>query len=159
MGGTTRYLVYEIGTRDLEHKNWAIRIQKIQRPLLTATRVATSVENRVLILNSIVLPSLLFTASVFDIPDWAEKELRNLYKKFLWAHASTTDAMRHKVNPGLLVTPRQAGGGGYRTGRCVGRSENATSMRFFGSPNGRANTSQPGAYGPSGDHNALMQDR
>ena len=75
-GGTIRYLGYEIGTGYLENKNWAIRIQKIQRRLLTATRVATSVEYRVLILNSIVLPSLLFTASVYYIPDWAEKELR-----------------------------------------------------------------------------------
>ena len=72
--------------------------------------MATSVENRVPILNSIVLPSLLFTASVFDLPRWAEKELHNLYKNFLWEHATKTDNRRHKVNPGLLVTPRQAGG-------------------------------------------------
>ena len=109
-GGTTRYLGFEIGTGGLENKNWALRIQKIQRRLLTATQVATSVENRVLILNSIVLPSLLFTASVFEIPSWAMIEVNNLYKQFLWAHATTTDKSRHKVNPGLLFTPKLAGG-------------------------------------------------
>ena len=76
-GTTTRYLGYEIGTRELVNKNWALRYQRIQRRLLTATRVATSVTNRVLILNSIVLPSLLFTAIVFDIPRWAELELHH----------------------------------------------------------------------------------
>ena len=109
-GETTRYLGYEIGTGELVNKNWAQRIRKIQRRLLTATRVATSVENRVLILNSIMLPSLLFTAIVFKLPRWAEKELHNLYKQFLWAHATMTESSRHKVNPGLLVTPKQAGG-------------------------------------------------
>uniref|UniRef100_M4BM98 RxLR effector candidate protein n=1 Tax=Hyaloperonospora arabidopsidis (strain Emoy2) TaxID=559515 RepID=M4BM98_HYAAE len=109
-GDSTRYLGYEIGTGDVENKSWSLRIQKIQRRLLTATRVATSVENRVLILNTIVLPSLLFTASVFDIPIWAEKELHNLFKQFFWAHATSTDARLQTVNPGLLVTPRHAGG-------------------------------------------------
>ena len=66
-------------------------------------------ENRVLILNTIVIPSLLFTASV-DIPIWAEKELPNLFKQFFWAHATSTDARLQTVNPGLLVTPRHAGG-------------------------------------------------
>ena len=48
-GGTTRYLGFAIGTGGLNYKNWALRIQKIQRRLLTATHVATTVENRVLI--------------------------------------------------------------------------------------------------------------
>ena len=108
-GATTKYLRYEIGTGQLANKNWAQRIWRIQRRLLTATRVATSVENRILLLNSIVLPLLLFTASVFDLPRWAEKELHNLYKYFLWEPATKTDNRRHKVNPGLLVTPRQDG--------------------------------------------------
>uniref|UniRef100_A0AAV1UN62 Reverse transcriptase n=1 Tax=Peronospora matthiolae TaxID=2874970 RepID=A0AAV1UN62_9STRA len=99
-GCTARYQGYEIGTGELENENWALRIRKIQRRLLKATRVAASVENRVIILNSIVQPAKLFTSSVFEIPLRAEKELHNLYKQFLWAHATSTDARRHKVNPG-----------------------------------------------------------
>uniref|UniRef100_M4B8A9 RxLR effector candidate protein n=1 Tax=Hyaloperonospora arabidopsidis (strain Emoy2) TaxID=559515 RepID=M4B8A9_HYAAE len=45
----------------------------------------------------------------FDIPIWAEKELHNLFKQFLWAHATSTD-VRHTVNPRQLVTPRHARG-------------------------------------------------
>ena len=85
-------------------------IQQIQRRLVTAKRVETSVANRVLHLNTIVLTSILFTAIVFELPLWADKELHNLYKQFLWAHAMTTDSSRHKINPGLLVTPKHAGG-------------------------------------------------
>uniref|UniRef100_A0AAV1V4U5 Reverse transcriptase n=1 Tax=Peronospora matthiolae TaxID=2874970 RepID=A0AAV1V4U5_9STRA len=109
---TTKYLGYKVGTGELTNKNWAQRIRKIQRRLLTAIKVATSVKNRVLILNSIVLPSLLFTAIAFDLPRWAEVELSNLYKQFLWAHATSNERCRHKVNPGILVTPKKAGGVG-----------------------------------------------
>ena len=56
---------YEIGTGELVNKKWALRIWRIQRSLLTVTRVATSVTNRELILNSIVLPSILLSAIVF----------------------------------------------------------------------------------------------
>lgn len=109
---TTRYLGYEVGTGQLTNRNWADRIRKIQRRLLTASKIATSVENRVLILNAIVLPAILFTAAVFDLPEWAETQLRNLYKQFLWAHSTSTESSRHKINPGLLVTPKKAGGVG-----------------------------------------------
>ena len=105
-----RYLGYEIGTEALQHHNWALRIRKLQRRLFTAVKVATSVEHRVLILNSIILPSILFTAAVFDIPEWARKAIQTLYKQFLWAQATSTEAGRHKVNPGLLFTPKKAGG-------------------------------------------------
>ena len=68
---TVRYLGYEVGTGDLQHRNWVLRIRTLQRRLFTASTIETSVENRVLILNSIILPSILFTVAVFDIPEWA----------------------------------------------------------------------------------------
>ncbi|KAE9032264.1 hypothetical protein PR003_g5465 [Phytophthora rubi] len=109
---TVRYLGYEVETGQLTNKNWVARIRKIQRRLATATRIATNVENRVLILNAIVLPSILFTAAVFEMPAWAEKEICNITKQFLWKHATGTEVSRNKVNPGLLVTPKKAGGVG-----------------------------------------------
>ena len=109
---TTRYLGYEIGTGEMLNHNWAQRIRRSRRRLLTATSVATSVQNRVIILNTIILPAVLFTAAVFDIPAWASSELDKLYRQFLWQHASDVEVRRHKINPGLLVTPAQAGGVG-----------------------------------------------
>ena len=111
-GDTTRYLGYLIGTGELTDVNWAARIRTVQRRLATATQLTTSVELRVLILNVIMLPSVLFTAAVFDIPAWAEKQLRNLQKQFLWNCSTSTEDTRHKVNPALLHTPKPAGGVG-----------------------------------------------
>ena len=102
-GETTRYLDHQVGTGALTEVNWAIRIRNVRRRLATATRVATSVSLRVLLLNVIMLPGILFTAAVFDIPHWAEEELRNLHKQFLWKHATATERSRHKVNPGIFV--------------------------------------------------------
>ena len=80
---TVRYTGYEVGTGDLQHRNWALRIRKLQRRLSTASTIASSVENRVMVLNSIILPAILFTAAVFEIPDWAIRDVQNMYKQFL----------------------------------------------------------------------------
>ena len=39
-----------------------------------------------------------------------EKGTAYLYKQFLWPHATMTENSRHTINPGLLVTPKHAGG-------------------------------------------------
>ena len=77
-----------------------------------ALPTATSVQHRVVILNAIVLPSVLFTSAVFDMPRWEHTELAQLYKRFLSHHASEAEVYRHKINPALLFTPKQAGGVG-----------------------------------------------
>ncbi|KAE9036079.1 hypothetical protein PR001_g9006 [Phytophthora rubi] len=110
-GDTVRYLGYAVGTGMLADVNWAVRIRNIQRRLATATQLATSVENRVTILNVIMLPAVLFTAAVFEIPQWADSQLRNLQKQFLWQHSISTDSSRNKINPALLYTPKQAAEG------------------------------------------------
>lgn len=52
-GDTVRYLEYQVGTGSLVDVNWAARIRNVQRRLATASQLATSVENRVLLLNVI----------------------------------------------------------------------------------------------------------
>ncbi|KAE9028609.1 hypothetical protein PF002_g1126 [Phytophthora fragariae] len=68
------------------------------------------VENQVLILNAIVLPSIMFTAAVFEMPTWAKKEICIITKQFLWKHATGMKASRNKVKSGLLVAPKKVGG-------------------------------------------------
>jgi hypothetical protein len=109
---TVRYLGYAVGTGELSDVNWAARIRAVQRRLATATQLATSVENRALILNVIMMPSVLFTAAAFDMPKWAAAQIRNLQKQFLWRRSTSVDKSRHKMNPELVYTPRQAGGVG-----------------------------------------------
>ena len=89
-GDTVRYLSYAVGTGELAAANWAARVRNVQQRLTTATRLATSVENRVLILNVIMLPDELFLAAVFKLPPWAEQQLRSLQKQFF----STTPPAR-----------------------------------------------------------------
>ena len=111
-GDTTRYLGYQVGTGDLEGAIWALRIRNIKKRLETAATISTSVAVRILLLNSIMLPAVLFTSAVFRLPHWARSKLHNLKKQFLWNHDTSTDRSRHKVNPGLLYTPRRAGASG-----------------------------------------------
>ncbi|CAH0474837.1 unnamed protein product [Peronospora belbahrii] len=63
---TTRYLGYQVGTGKLRSINSSLCFKKAQRRLLTATRASTTLEHRILILNAIVLPGILFTAVVFE---------------------------------------------------------------------------------------------
>ncbi|GMF51547.1 unnamed protein product [Phytophthora fragariaefolia] len=90
---------------NLINVNWALRIRNVQRRLLTATTVATSVANRILVLNTIILPAILFTAIAFEIPPWASKELHILYKNFLWRQKTEISSGRHRINPSLLYAP------------------------------------------------------
>ena len=81
-----------------------------QKRLATAATISSSVAVRILLLNPIMLPAVLFTSAVFRLPHWAISELHDLQKQFLWNHSTSTDRSRHKVNPGLLYTIRGAGG-------------------------------------------------
>ena len=79
--------------------------------------------------NSIVL-LMLFIVNIFDNPMWAKKELYYSYKQLLGSHATSIESRRHKVNPGLLVSP------GHARGIClssVGHSQTTTkqSIRFL----------------------------
>ena len=103
-GVTTRYLGHQVGIGALTDVNLAIQIRNVRRRLSTATRVATSTSLKVLLLNVIMLFGIRFTAAFFDIPHWAEKEFRNLHKRFWWKHADATERSRRIVNPGILYT-------------------------------------------------------
>ena len=83
-GETTRYLCYFIGTGGLTDLNWAARMRDVQRRFATATNLVTSVELRVLNLYFSMLTSVLFTVAVFELPGWAEKQLRDLQNHLLW---------------------------------------------------------------------------
>jgi hypothetical protein len=103
---------YQVGTCQLIDVNWAARIRNIQRRLATATQLATSEENRVLLLNVIMLPSVLFAAAAFEIPTWASRQIWDMQKQFLWRHSTSTEASRHKLNPGLSSPQSKRAGWG-----------------------------------------------
>ncbi|KAG2816434.1 hypothetical protein PC118_g13361 [Phytophthora cactorum] len=108
-GDTIRDSGYHVGTGNMEAYNWALRIRNVRRRLPTAVTLATSVLLRTHLLNAILLPGILFTAAVFKLPKWAERELINLQKQFLWRHSTSVEKSRNKINPGLLHSPRKSG--------------------------------------------------
>lgn len=78
-GETVRYSGDAVGTGELTTANWAARVRNIQRRLAaSAARLATSVESKVLILNVIMLPAILFFGAVFEMPLSAQQQLMNL---------------------------------------------------------------------------------
>ena len=88
-GDTTRYLGYQVGTGDLVGANWALRIRNIRKRLATAATISSSGAVRILLLNPIMLPAVLFTSAVFWLPHWAGSELHNPQKQFLWNHSTS----------------------------------------------------------------------
>ncbi|KAF1333494.1 Rxlr effector protein, partial [Globisporangium splendens] len=109
-GETVRYLGIQIGTGNITQANWEDRLQKLRTRLIIATKVSNSVVGRVLILNSVLLPSILFTAGYIKPPAKVVDQLVNLQKQFLWKSTLGTDGMRHKVSPSLLYLPVKEGG-------------------------------------------------
>ncbi|KAF1313879.1 Rxlr effector protein, partial [Globisporangium splendens] len=109
-GETVRYLGIQIGTGNITQANWEDRLQKLRTRLIIADKVSNSVVGRVLILNSVLLPSILFTVGYIKPPAKVVDQLVNLQKQFLWKSTLGTDGTRHKVSPPLLYLPVKEGG-------------------------------------------------
>ncbi|KAF1313253.1 Rxlr effector protein, partial [Globisporangium splendens] len=109
-GETVRYLGIQIGTGNITQANWEDCLQKLRTRLIIAAKVSNSVVGRVLILNSVLLPSILFTVSYIKPPAKVLDQLVNLQKQFLWKSTLGTDGTRHMVSPSLLYLPVKEGG-------------------------------------------------
>lgn len=96
-GTTTRYLGYQVGTGELRAVNWADRQRRPQRRLMAAASKHTSVADRVLILNVIMLPAMLYTAIMFQPTQNVIDDLERMQKQFLWRGVPELDRMRHKM--------------------------------------------------------------
>ena len=79
---TTRYLGYQVRTEDLVDANWALRIRNVRKRLAIAASLSTSVAVRIMLLNAIMLPAVLFTVAVFRLPQWMRAKLHNMQKQF-----------------------------------------------------------------------------
>ena len=91
----TRYLGYQMGSGDLVDANWALRIRHVRERLATAASLSTRVAVKIMLMNAIMLPAVLFTVAVSRIPQWARAELHHIQKKFLWQLQSQ---LRHVVH-------------------------------------------------------------
>ncbi|KAF1320354.1 Rxlr effector protein, partial [Globisporangium splendens] len=131
-GETVRYLGIQIGTGNITQANWEDRLQKLRTRLIIAAKVSNSVVGRVLILNSVLLPSILFTAGYIKLPAKVVDQLVNLQKQFLWKSTLSTDGTRHKVSPSLLYLPVKEGGIGlYSIRLAIKRQEMRRTTRWL----------------------------
>ncbi|KAF1329275.1 Rxlr effector protein, partial [Globisporangium splendens] len=104
-GETVRYLGIQIGTGNITQANWEDRLQKLRTRLIIATKVSNSVVGRVLLLNSVLLPSILFTAGYIKPPSEGRGPASESTKA-IFVEIDT----RHKVSPSLLYLPVKEGG-------------------------------------------------
>ncbi|CAH0482022.1 unnamed protein product [Peronospora belbahrii] len=74
--------VFKVPSRNRGDDEHELRIRNVRRRLLTATSVATSVANRMLILNTYVLPAVFFTVAVFRIL-WLSASFRTYTRSFM----------------------------------------------------------------------------
>ena len=111
-GETTRYLGIEVGVRNLRAVNWELKIRKITRRLAIARTLSNTFQSKVLILNTIILPSILFLARHF-LPNPTEiKKMEALYKNYLWYQ--TGEKPRWKINKEVTTSSIAVGGLGVR---------------------------------------------
>lgn len=111
-GATTRYLGVQVGVTRTDEANWQKRIASLKVRLAVAAQVATSIIERIKILNAIALPAILFTAQFSRASDKTLQDLENIQKQFLWARKLSTEGRRHKMNPCLMFSPVKNGGMG-----------------------------------------------
>ena len=111
-GDTARYLGIQVGVSNLRAINWELKIRKVARRLAIARTLSNTFQTKVLILNTIILPSILYLANHF-LPNSAEmKQLEDQYKNYLWYQ--TGEKPRWKINKTITTSPLHKGGLGVR---------------------------------------------
>jgi ribonuclease HI len=119
---TTRYLGVQIGLSSPGRRNWSLLQAKIEKRLQLLRLTSSSFPHRIHILNTIILPAILFI-SQFHLPTPAElSAILHQYKKYLWPHASG-ERLRWKINQATLSQPRALGGLGLRDPRVAIRRQ------------------------------------
>jgi len=109
-GSVTRYLGVNIGTGPLHDANWPTTIQALKVRLAVAAQLHLSVLERVQLLNTVMLPAVLYKAAYIPPDPTTITKLTNLQKNFLWTGLLSTSSTRHKLAPALVYLPRGAGG-------------------------------------------------
>ncbi|TYZ57613.1 hypothetical protein PybrP1_008569, partial [[Pythium] brassicae (nom. inval.)] len=95
----TKYTGIQVRYGETVEVNRDKRIAGIKVQLVKAALISTSVVERVVILNAIVLPVILFTAQFSKVTDQTLQRLKNIQKKLLWDRELTTEGRRHTINP------------------------------------------------------------
>lgn len=64
--------------------NWTVVINKIRNVLNYWQSRKLTLRGKVIITNTMILSKLNYTIRVLDVPDWAQREIRQMVSKFIW---------------------------------------------------------------------------
>jgi ribonuclease HI len=111
-----RYLGVHLTAGDhMDDLNWKLREQAIRITLGIAGQKTNTAANRAVILNSSILPQILYTANFISLTAKRRREIEKLLHNFLWAGTVVPiHAPRARVHKAILALPRRAGGWGLQ---------------------------------------------
>lgn len=95
-----------VGNGDLGTEIWQQRLAASKRTLHSWHQRALTFSGKVLILNSLILSKLWYTASVVDMPTWVIRDVRNMIFSFFWSGKA------ERVQRTTLSLPLDGGGYG-----------------------------------------------
>ena len=109
-GATTRYLGVQVGIANLTDINWNRRIEQVKKRVGIMSQKHMSVPYRVLLLNAIFLPAILFTATFLLPTEKHLKSLENIQKNYLWHQTVSEIPSKHRIATAQVFMPRKSGG-------------------------------------------------
>ena len=77
-----------LGNTDTTHDNWHPRVQKFRKVLNLWKSRKLSLKGKATVVNQLAMSILLYTGSVFTLPDWAYKLIEESIWEFFWGGKS-----------------------------------------------------------------------
>ncbi|MCP3887294.1 MAG: hypothetical protein GY702_00255, partial [Desulfobulbaceae bacterium] len=100
-----RYLGIHIGHETLlcEKLNWTSKIEELQKLLDSWRTRNLSLQGKILIIKTLALPKLVYSASMLEIPDNIVKKINKIIYTFLWGKVD-------KIERNVLINDYENGG-------------------------------------------------
>ncbi len=100
-----RYLGIYIGSDDVECErlNWTLKIEKMQKLIDCWRTRKLTLQGKILIIKSLLLPTIVYSASLLPIPEGVIKRVNNVLYNYIWGK---TDRIQRDV----LINEFQNGG-------------------------------------------------
>ena len=102
--GKIKIIGYHFGNVDTAHDNWDERIFKFKKTLNLWKTRDLSLRGRSLVLNQLAVSKLWYTASIYPLPPWAEKQLTGAIWDFF------NNGHPQQIKRSICELPRDCGG-------------------------------------------------
>ena len=120
-----------VGNGDLHAEIWQDRLAAIKRTLHSWHQRSLTFSGKTLVLNSLILSKLWYTASVIEMPTWVLRDVRNMMFSFFWSGKA------ERVQRITLTLPLNEGGYGLADPKCKTLSLHAMWVKRFLASSGK----------------------